>query len=128
MTAPAEGPARTAQNFEWHARDRRLQELFESLNAAGQAEVMERAQRTARHRGIMDVMIGFGLAVLRARNEIVDMEIGLDALPVHAELTLAEQSKSAAESKLLSREKNVMDRLRKQGFAEQEAHWQEGRE
>jgi len=71
-----EAPPKRSTNFELAARERALDEAFRELNAAGQAQVMERARAQARARGIGEDSFGWGLTVLRNRNEILAAELG----------------------------------------------------
>jgi hypothetical protein len=74
--ASEEGDKRQAETFSRASRDRELERLFHELNAEGQRSVMERAQAHARARGFREDSIGWGLTVLRNRNEILAAEIG----------------------------------------------------
>ena len=73
-------------------------------------------------------MIGFGLATLRARNEILDMEIGLEPLPSDVPGTLTEQSHAAVAAKEAARERRIQDSLRREGLAKEDDGWTTGRE
>jgi hypothetical protein len=61
--------------FERATRATELERIFNELTPDGRAAVTERAQAQARARGITEASLGWGITVLRNRNEILTHEV-----------------------------------------------------